>query len=273
MSNVQTVHQHSGCNNENHGKVQIEQSGYSLQPPEEPGCDEAEEHKEATFADGVKDGIPTLLGYISIGLAAGIVGAASHLSVLEMGIMSLLVYAGAAQFIICGMLAVHAPASAIILTTFIVNLRNFLLSATLAPHFTRYSLLRNVGIGLLVTDESFGVAASRIAQGKPLNDHWMNGLNLIAYFSWVVSCVVGALFGSWIADPEQFGMDYALTAMFVALLVLQLGHLVPAKLKHYLRLMVYMVIAMLLLSLIVSSQLAVIIATVIVATIGVVTEK
>ncbi|WP_082472141.1 AzlC family ABC transporter permease [Paenibacillus bovis] len=273
MSHIQTVHQHTGCGTKTCTEIQTEQSGYSVQPPEEPGCDGAEKQTESTFADGVKDGIPTLLGYISIGLAAGIVGAASHLSVLEMGIMSLLVYAGAAQFIICGMLAVHAPVSAIILTTFIVNLRNFLLSATLAPHFTRYSLLRNIGIGLLVTDESFGVAAGRLAQGKPLNDRWMNGLNLIAYVSWVVSCVVGALFGSWIADPEQFGMDYALTAMFVALLVLQLGHLVPAKLKHYLQLMGYMVIAMLLLSLFVSSQLAVIIATVIVATIGVVTEK
>ncbi|WP_458120075.1 AzlC family ABC transporter permease [Paenibacillus sp. Z6-24] len=231
------------------------------------------EQTEPTFANGVRDGIPTLLGYISIGLAAGIVGAASHLSVLEVGLMSLLVYAGAAQFIICAMLAVHTPISAIILTTFVVNLRNFLLSATLAPHFTRYSLLRNMGIGLLVTDESFGVAAGRIAQGKSLNDHWMNGLNLTAYASWIVSCVVGAMFGSWIADPEQLGMDYALTGMFVALLVLQLDHLAPEKLKHYLRLMVYMVIAMLLLSMVVSSQLAVIIATIIVATIGVVTEK
>lgn len=226
-----------------------------------------------TFWEGVRDCIPTLLGYISIGLAAGVVGAASGLSVMEMALMSLLVYAGAAQFIICALLAVHTPISAIVLTTFIVNLRNFLLSATLAPHFGKYSLLNNIGTGLLVTDESFGVAATRLASGKPLSNRWMHGLNLTAYIVWVISCTLGTLFGNWIADPQMFGLDYALTAMFIALLVLQLGNVVPEKLKHYLKLMAYMVIAMVVFSLVVSTQLAIILATVIVATIGVVTER
>ncbi|MEW4371732.1 AzlC family ABC transporter permease [Paenibacillus kandeliae] len=228
---------------------------------------------EPTFLEGVRDCIPTLLGYISIGLAAGIVGAASHLSVLEVALMSILVYAGASQFIICALLAVHTPASAIILTAFIVNLRHFLLSTTLAPQFTRYSLWNNLSIGLLVTDESFGVAAGRIAEGRPLNDRWMHGLNITAYIVWIISCTIGALFGNWIADPEMFGLDYALTAMFIALLVLQLGSILPQKLNHILRLILYMVIAMIVLSLFLSTQLAVIVSTVIVATIGVVTER
>ncbi|KKB33402.1 AzlC family ABC transporter permease [Bacillus thermotolerans] len=231
------------------------------------------EKEELSFFQGVKDCIPTLLGYISIGLAAGMIGVASGLSVLEIGLMSLLVYAGAAQFIMSGMFAVSSPATAIIFTTFIVNLRHFLMCATLAPHFSRYSAWRNIGIGALVTDESFGVAAGRIFNGKPINDHWMNGLNVTAYVTWIASCVTGALLSKWISDPEKFGLDFALTAMFVALLVLQLGSVKASKLKHYLTLITLMIVAMYLFSFFLSTDIAVILSTVIVATIGVVTDR
>ncbi|MEK4029737.1 MULTISPECIES: AzlC family ABC transporter permease [Bacillaceae] len=234
---------------------------------------EATEEESLSFKEGVKDCIPTLLGYISIGFAAGMIGVASGLSVIEIAFMSIFVYAGAAQFIICGMLATGSPASAIIFTTFIVNLRHFLLSATLAPHFSKYSAWKNAGIGTLVTDESFGVAAGRIFNNRPVNDRWMNGLNLTAYTTWIASCVIGAVLGKWVADPEKFGLDFALTAMFIALLVLQLESIKAAKLKHYLMLIFLMIVMMYIFSSFVTVDLAVIFSTVIVATIGVVTSK
>ena len=239
-------------------------------------AEKATSHKEShalTFSQGVKDCIPTLLGYISIGLAAGVVGVASHLSVMEVALLSILVYAGAAQFVICALLASYSSISAIILTTFIINLRHLLLSATLAPHFSQHSLLKNIGIGMLVTDESFGVASSKIAKNEKLTDRWVNGLNITAYIFWILSCTVGALFGNLISNPEKFGLDFALTAMFIALLILQLESIIPEKVKHYLRLMIYMVIAMIVLSFFVPSHVAVILSTVIVATIGVVSDK
>ena len=96
-----------------------------------------------TFSQGIKDCIPTLLGYISIGLAFGVIGITSDLSVLEIFLLSVLVYAGSAQFIFCGLYVAGAPISIIIITTFIVNLRHFLMSLTVAPHLTHYSTLRN----------------------------------------------------------------------------------------------------------------------------------
>ncbi|MED3687339.1 AzlC family ABC transporter permease [Peribacillus butanolivorans] len=226
-----------------------------------------------TFHQGVKDCIPTLIGYISIGIAAGIVGVSSNLSILEITLLSALVYAGASQFIICALLVSGSPISVIILTTFIVNLRNFLLSMSLAPHFTKYSLMKNIGIGALVTDESFGVAINKITKGEKINDQWMNGLNITAYISWVISCVLGAIFGKWISNPEIFGLDFALTAMFLTLLVLQLQSIKEGKLKFYLSLVLYIVIAMFLLCMFVPSHIAIILATIIVATIGVVRDK
>lgn len=237
------------------------------------------QHGDATsssnnsFLQGVKDCVPTLLGYISIGLAFGVVGSASGLSVLEIALLTILIYAGSAQFIFCALLLTSSPASAIIVTIFVVNLRHLLMSLTLAPHFTRYSMLRNVGFGTLLTDETFGVAVTKQMQTGKLYGKWMDGLNLTAYIFWILSCVTGAFLGQWVANPEKWGLDFALIAMFVALLVLQLSSVGKSKIMQYIKLIGYMAVIMYGLSYVVPSHVAVLLATVIVATIGVVTDK
>ncbi len=229
--------------------------------------------EQLTFKQGVRDCIPTLLGYIGIGLAAGVVGNSANLSIMEIGLLSALVYAGASQFIFCAMVAAASPHSAIIATVFIVNLRHFLMSAALSTHFTRYSLLKNIGIGALLTDESFGVASLRTSKGLPLSDRWMNGLNVTAYLTWIASCLLGGYMGSWIGNPEAMGLDFALTAMFIALLVLQLVALPSSKLRHYLVLIAYTSVAVYVFSAFFSIYIAVLLATVLCAAIGAVTEK
>ena len=225
------------------------------------------------FLQGFKDCIPTLLGYISIGLAFGVVGVASNLSVLEISLFSIFIYAGSAQFIVCALLLTNSPISAIILTVFIVNLRMFLMSLTLAPYFTRYSFLRNIGFGTLLTDETFGVAITKSVQDGKLYGKWMDGLNITAYLFWIASSTAGAFLGQWVANPEKWGLDFALTAMFVALVVLQLSTIGKSKLKHYLLLIGYMFVIMYVLCSFLPSHVAVLVATIVVATIGVVTDK
>lgn len=234
---------------------------------------EATHSPNDSFIQGIKDCIPTLLGYISIGLAFGVVGSASGLSVLEIALLTILIYAGSAQFIFCALLLTNSPASAIIVTIFVVNLRHLLMSLTIAPHFTRYSMLRNVGFGTLLTDETFGVAVTKQMQTGKLYGKWMDGLNITAYLFWILSCVAGAFLGQWVANPEKWGLDFALIAMFVALLVLQLSSVGKNKIMHYLMLIGYMMVIMYVLSYLVPSHVAVLLATVIVATIGVVTDK
>jgi len=230
-------------------------------------------HTVDTFLQGVKDCIPTLLGYISIGIAFGVVGIASDISVLEIFLLSVLVYAGSAQFIFCSLYVAGAPVSAMIVTIFIVNLRHLLMSLTVAPYFTKYSALRNIGFGTLLTDETFGVAVTKIGKEGRLGGHWMDGLNVTAYTVWIASCTLGGIVGQWLPDPQVWGLDYALVAMFVALLILTLGNVPKTKLRHYLKLVAYMAICMYILSYFVPGHLAVLISTLVVATIGVVTEK
>ena len=103
-----------------------------------------------------------------------------------------------------------------------------------------------------------GCLQVKLEKGEPnANDRWMNGLNITAYVSWIIACTTGAIFGHMLSNPEAFGFDFALTAMFLALLVLQIESVLPSKLNHYLRLILYMAITMIVLSFLHLSHVAV----------------
>ena len=214
-----------------------------------------------TFKDGVYTCIPTLLGYIGIGIAAGVVGKSAHLSVLEITLLAVIIYAGASQFIVSGLMLVATPISAIIFTVFLVNSRHFLMSMATAPTFRKYSLLNNIGIGSLLTDESFAVAMNAIANKEPINAAWMHGLNLTAYITWILSCFIGALIGEWLPDPTKFGLDYALVAMFIGLLYLQLIGDKTKRLTNRVIAMLTVTVLLVLLLRFISSEMAILIST------------
>ncbi|MGW7876435.1 AzlC family ABC transporter permease [Staphylococcus xylosus] len=232
-----------------------------------------ENEAHVTFKQGVKECIPTLLGYAGVGLSFGIVAVASGFSMLEIILLCLLVYAGAAQFIICALVISGTPISAIILTTFIVNSRMFLLSMTLAPSYKNYSLLNRIGLSTLVTDETFGVAITPHLKGEKINDRWLHGLNVTAYVFWTFACIIGAVFGKYIQQPEALGLDFAITAMFIFLAVSQFESLRRSKINTYFVLIICVIVMMLSLSLFMPSYLAIILASTIAALIGVVMER
>ncbi|OMD18747.1 branched-chain amino acid transporter AzlC [Paenibacillus odorifer] len=227
--------------------------------------------QEDSFLKGVKDCIPTLLGYLSIGLAAGVVQKTAGLSIAEIALISLILYAGSAQFIAAGMIAVSSSPAAIIITIFIVNLRHILLSAALSPYFRHLSPLRNVLVGSLLTDETFGVAINQALNKQQISEKWMHGLNLTAYLNWFLANVAGAFLAQWISDPDQFGLQFALPAMFIGILVISM--IDRNKIKLDLVVAILAVIIAVGSSFLFSSSVGVIIATVIASTIGMVFEK
>lgn len=229
--------------------------------------------KELNFLDGVKACLPTVLGYVGIGIAAGVVGNASHLSFVEITLLSALVYAGAAQFIISGLLLLHSPISAIVTTTFLINSRHLLMSTATAPYFKKDSILNNIGIGALLTDESFAVAMNQVSNKKPINARWMHGLNVTAYLTWIVACLFGAIIGNWLPNPEMFGLDFALTAMFIGLLYLQLISDKSKKITNALLIMGTVALLVYFCMRLMTPELAILCATLIGCLIGVVTDR
>ncbi|GAV11692.1 AzlC family ABC transporter permease [Paenibacillus sp. NAIST15-1] len=226
---------------------------------------------EDSFIQGVKDCVPTLLGYLSIGLAAGVIQKTAGLSIAEIALMSMILYAGSAQFIAAGMIAASSSIPAIIITIFFVNLRHILLSAALAPYFRHLTPLRNMLVGSLLTDETFGVAITEAAKRKRISEKWMHGLNITAYVNWLAANLAGAFLAQWISNPEKFGLAFALPAMFIGILVLSMVGRNRIKLD-----IVVAIIAVVIAvgsSFFLSSSMGVIVATIIASTIGMVVEK
>ena len=127
---------------------------------------------EETFLEGVKACIPTLLAYLSIGFACGIVQKTAGLSLAEITLLTLFVYSGSAQFIVASMYVISTPL-AVITTIFFVNLRHLLLSAALSPFFQHLSPIRNMLIGAMLTDETFGVAIQKSVDKNNISEKWM----------------------------------------------------------------------------------------------------
>jgi len=176
------------------------------------------------FGRGIVDCIPTILGYLSIGFSAG---ALAHLSagmsVAEIALMSLVLYAGSAQFVVAGMLSSGALAGAIVVSVFFVNLRHLLMSTWIAPHFRELGAVRSFAVGALLTDETFGVASTSAGGGNRLTFPWMMGLNIAAYVNWLAGNVLGALAAGFIPVAAAQSLSFALVAMFIGLVVIQIS--------------------------------------------------
>ena len=171
------------------------------------------------FRQGVAAAWPICLGYIPIGLAFGVLARQYGIEWWAVGLMSILVFAGSAQFIAVSMLVSGASAPAIIATTFFVNLRHTLMSSALAVHLSRVSRGFLAVFAYGVTDESFAVNIARFRRKSW--DRWRALLvNQLSNFMWISATTLGALAGQFVPEGA-FGIDYALTAMFICLLVVQ----------------------------------------------------
>ncbi len=175
---------------------------------------------EKALREGLSAAWPICLGYIAIGLAFGVIARKTGLRPFEIGLMSLIVYAGSSQFIAAAMLGAEAGFLSIVLTTFSVNLRHLLMSSSLSLYLRHLSGSRLSLFAYGVTDESFALNMSRFQGGKW---GWRQALvvNHSTNLTWILSTVAGGIGGQFI-PAGAFGIDYALTAMFIALLVFQL---------------------------------------------------
>lgn len=164
---------------------------------------------------------PIVMGYLPVGAAYGVLAQQAGLSLLNTVLMSVLVYAGSAQLIAVGMFAAGLNPVSIIVTTFVVNLRHLLMSASLAPSLKSWNKWELALFAYEITDESFAVHSMRFARGD-LNKATCFGINALAQTSWVLASFAGYFAGASIPSVEPLGIDYALPAMFIALLVMQM---------------------------------------------------
>ena len=169
--------------------------------------------------DGLYAAWPVCLGFIPIGLSLGVLSQKAGLGPLQVLLMSVLVFAGGSQFIAVAMLGSGVSITTIVATTFVINLRHLLMSSALAVHFPRASRRFLALFAYGITDESFAVNMARYrSEGW---DRWRAlTVNQATNFVWIASTVAGVYVGN-LVPSGAFGIDYALTAMFICLLTFQ----------------------------------------------------
>jgi 4-azaleucine resistance transporter AzlC len=141
------------------------------------------------------------------------------LRAVEVWGMSLLVFAGASQFVAVPMIAAGVSPLTIVVTTYVVNMRHYLMAATLAPAFRAFPRGWLALVAHVLNDESFAVAVAR--QNPP--DPWVYIGSAAAVFgSFVAGVLVGTQLGGLVADPARWGLDFAFPAVFLALVAVQL---------------------------------------------------
>ena len=160
--------------------------------------------------------VPSVFVY---GTVFGGLAVQAGLRPLEVLGMSVFVFAGASQFVAIPMLAAGAPALAIVVTTYVINMRHYLMAATLAPSFRTFPRGWLALVAHVINDESFAVAVAR--RNPP--DPWVFiGSALAVSGAFLAGVSVGTPLGGLVADPARWGLDFAFPAVFLALVALQL---------------------------------------------------
>ena len=167
---------------------------------------------------GVKQAFPVVLGYAPIGVAYGLLAQQTGLGLWPTLGLSLFVFAGASQFMAVSMIQNGMETAAIVGTTFIVNFRHVLMSASVAPYLDSWKKWQRLLLGGMLTDESFILHSFNFERGDT-DPTTAVALNLTAYFAWATAGMIGYNLGAMIVNPKAWGLDFALPAMFVGLLL------------------------------------------------------
>lgn len=174
---------------------------------------------KSEFLHGVKDELPILVGVVPFGMIYGILALSAGLSEAEAQAMSIVVFAGSAQFMLVQLAGIGTPALVMIVTGFVINLRHALYSASVAPHVQRLNPIWKTILAYLLTDEAYAVAITHYYnKGEDGYKHWyFLGAGLALWTSWQVSTAVGVFLGTQV--PPDWSLDFTLALTFIALLV------------------------------------------------------
>ncbi|PMR74390.1 AzlC family ABC transporter permease [Billgrantia endophytica] len=171
--------------------------------------------------DGVRLIFPLLLGTIPFAILYGSLAIDAGLTPAQAQGMSLLVFAGAAQFVAVTLLTGGASAAVLLSTTLVINLRHLLYSAALQPHVRHLRSRWRMLLAFWLTDEAFAVAQQRYARvdASPYKHWFFMGAAMAMYLNWQAFTLAGILFGQRVPNLADWGLDFAMLATFIGIVV------------------------------------------------------
>lgn len=170
------------------------------------------------FLTGLSQVAPVAVAYVPIGLLWGTLAASKGLSALEAVLMSVIVFAGSAQFVAVDMWHDPVPVLLLTFTALIINVRHVLMSASLSRHIAAIPRALHPLVAYFLVDESWALAERRVLEA-PLTFAYYMGMTLPLAMTWWVTTGLGAMLGRALGDPSALGLDFAFSAMFIAILM------------------------------------------------------
>ena len=180
------------------------------------------------IAAGLREAVPIVLGYLPAAVAFGVAARAAGLNTIEVVVMSLVVFSGASQFALVGLVSAGASWFVMAAISLVLGARHVLYGPSLVPNLRGMTTDRAAAAAFGLTDEVFAVAFTklskrRLAERTSETDFgYLLGLGTGAYVSWTLGTWLGAVAGMAVvvALPSLSpALSFALPALFVALLV------------------------------------------------------
>jgi 4-azaleucine resistance transporter AzlC len=167
------------------------------------------------FYQGVRTAVPILIGYFPAAMTYGLIAKNMDIDLLHTCLMSIMVFAGASQFMALNLIKSGVAMGEIIIATLLMNFRHFLMSASLSSKLEeKPRFLPLIAFG--ITDETFAIASTREHE---LSSGFLIGLESMAYSSWITGTAIGHTLGRVLPQAIQRSLGIALYALFIAILV------------------------------------------------------
>lgn len=177
--------------------------------------------KSREFWKGVRDTLPLVIGAVPFGIIFGTLAGSAGLPIPGAMAMSLFVFAGSAQFIAIGLAGSGTIWPMIVLTTFVVNFRHLLYTATLLDFLKVLPRRWQVFLAFGLTDETFAVSVGRWRSGdeSPYKHWYQLGSMAFMYVNWNICTLIGVLAGTMLQGIGGWGLDFAMVATFIAMVI------------------------------------------------------
>lgn len=175
------------------------------------------------FLDGLMASLPIAMGYFPIAFSFGVAATRAGFTGVEAFALSLIIYAGASQFLALALLTSGAPVLVSAFTLIAMNLRHVLYGPALMKQAGEGASTRHAWAWAWgLTDEVFGQALGALARGQRFSEPYMFGLGIGAYAAWLSGTAVGAVAGGGALEgwpALSAGLGFMLPALFLALLL------------------------------------------------------
>jgi len=171
------------------------------------------------FARGAKDTIPMMVGAAPFGLIFGVIAVGAGLTPGAVMGFSMIVFAGSAQFIAAKLFADGLSIALIVFTTFVVNLRHALYSASLGPYTKDFSQKWMLPLAFWLTDETYAVVINHYETDAPYKRWYQLGSSVAMYVNWQIWTIIGLVAGTQLEGIADLGLEFALVVTFIGIVI------------------------------------------------------